>query len=61
MPLVGIREILIDAREKKYGIPCLLAGNLEMIIGQIRAAEAKVSPLILAYRSTTPKGTWSGR
>ncbi|MFC1975991.1 class II fructose-bisphosphate aldolase [Chloroflexota bacterium] len=56
MPLVGIKEILVDARKKKYGIPCLLAGNLEMIIGQIKAAEAQASPLILAYNSgVTPQ------
>jgi fructose-bisphosphate aldolase class II len=56
MPLVGIKEILTDARKKKYGIPCMLAGNLEMIIGQIKAAEANQSPLILAYNSgVTPQ------
>ena len=56
MPLVGIKEILVDARKKRYGVPCLLAGNLEMIIGQIKAAEAQKSPLILAYNSgVTPQ------
>jgi fructose-bisphosphate aldolase class II len=56
MPLVGIKEILVDARKRRYGVPCLLAGNLEMIIGQIKAAEAKKSPLILAYNSgVTPQ------
>jgi fructose-bisphosphate aldolase class II len=56
MPLVGIKEMLADARREKYGIPCLLAGNLEMIIGQISAAEALMSPLILAYNSKVTPG-----
>jgi fructose-bisphosphate aldolase class II len=56
VPLVGVTEILADARRDEYGIPCLLAGNLEMIIGQIKAAEAQASPLILAYNNgVTPE------
>lgn len=55
MPHVTLKEILADARRNKYGIPCLLGGNLEMIIAQIRAAEDENSPLILCYnRQLTP-------
>jgi len=53
---VGFKDILIDARRYKYGIPCLLAGNMEMIVGEIMAAEEKQSPLIIAYNAlVTPK------
>jgi fructose-bisphosphate aldolase class II len=56
MPLVNSKDILAEARAKKYGIPSLLAGNLEMIVGAIRAAEAKRSPLILAFnQEVTPE------
>jgi fructose-bisphosphate aldolase class II len=56
MPLVGTREILVKAREKRYGVPSLLAGNLEMVIGAITAAEEQKSPLILAFnQEVTPK------
>ena len=49
MPLIRARDILIDARQRGYGIPCLLAGDLSMIVGEIRAAEAVEAPLILAF------------
>lgn len=56
MPLVNSKVILTKARRKKYGIPSLLAGNLEMIIGCIRAAETRRSPLILAFnQEVTPQ------
>ncbi len=56
MPLVNSKTILAEARRKRYGIPSLLAGGTEMIIGQIKAAEAKRSPLILAFnQKVTPK------
>lgn len=56
MPLVGIREILTEARRRRYGVLSLLAGNQEMVIGQIRAAEAQRAPLILAFNQrVTPK------
>jgi fructose-bisphosphate aldolase class II len=55
MPLVSAREILTDARARKYGIPSLLAGNVEMILGQVYAAEAENAPLILAFnQGVTP-------
>ncbi|MBC8450103.1 MAG: class II fructose-bisphosphate aldolase [Chloroflexi bacterium] len=56
MPLAGLKEVLSQARRRGYGVPSLLAGNLEMVIGQVMAAEEKASPLILAYnRGVTPK------
>lgn len=56
MPLVNSKDILAGARRGKYGIPSLLAGSLEMIVGTIKAAEEKRSPLILAFnQEVTPK------
>ena len=56
MTLVSASEILADARRNKYGIPSLLAGNLEMIIGQIKAAEEMGAPIILAFNEgVTPQ------
>ncbi len=56
MPLVNSKDILAEARKKRYGLPSLLAGNLEMIIGTVKAAEAKQAPLILAFnQAVTPK------
>jgi fructose-bisphosphate aldolase class II len=49
MPLVGTREILVEARKRKYGVLSLLAGDLQMVIGSIQAAEERRSPLILAF------------
>jgi fructose-bisphosphate aldolase class II len=56
MPHVSLKEILVAAREKRYGVPSLLGGNLEMVIGQVMAAEEKSAPLILAYnQEVTPE------
>ena len=55
MPLINSNTILADARRRRYGIPSLLAGNLEMIVGSVKAAEALRSPLILAFnQGATP-------
>lgn len=51
MSHVNLKEILKDTRERKYGIPCLAGINLEMIIGIIKAAEEKNSPIILCYNN----------
>ena len=56
MPLINSSAILADARSRGYGIPSLLAGDLEMIVGQIRAAEALRSPLILAFNQGVTPG-----
>jgi fructose-bisphosphate aldolase class II len=56
MSLVNSKKILAEARQKKYGIPSLLAGNLEMVVGCIKAAEERRSPLILAFnQEVTPQ------
>lgn len=56
MPLVTSKEILADARRRKYGIPSLLAGNLEMVVAQVKAAETCRAPLILAFnQAVTPQ------
>ncbi len=49
MPLVSSREILTQAREKRYGVPSLLAGNVELVVGSVMAAEKRKSPLILPF------------
>ncbi len=51
-----LKEILADARSRQYAIPCLGGINLEAIIGIVKAAEEKKSPLILCYnRQLTPE------
>jgi fructose-bisphosphate aldolase class II len=56
MPLVSSREILTQARQKRYGVPSLLAGNVELVIGSVLAAEERKSPLILPFnQGVTPK------
>jgi fructose-bisphosphate aldolase class II len=56
MPLVSSREILAKARKRRYGVPSLLAGNLELVIGPLMAAEERRSPLILPFnQEVTPK------
>lgn len=56
MPLVSSSEILTEARKRKYGAPSLLAGNLELVIGPLMAAEERRSPLILPFnQEVTPK------
>jgi fructose-bisphosphate aldolase class II len=56
MPLVSSSHILTLARKNKYGVPSLLAGNLEMVTGSILAAEARKSPLILPFnQEVTPQ------
>ncbi len=55
MPLVNSNTILAHARLHRYGIPSLLAGDLSMIVGEIKAAKELKSPLILAFnQEVTP-------
>ena len=49
MPHVSLKEILVDAKNRKYTIPCLAALNIESILGILKAAEEKQSPMILCY------------
>ena len=56
MPLVSLKEILTEARKKRCGVLSLLGGSLEMVTGQIMAAEEQRAPLILAFnQEVTPK------
>lgn len=56
MAHLGASQILRNAQRQGYGIPCLLAGNLEMMIGAVQAAEEAGAPLILAYNAqVTPQ------
>jgi fructose-bisphosphate aldolase class II len=56
MAHLGASQILKVAQRQGYGIPCLLAGNLEMMIGAVQAAEEVGAPLILAYNAqVTPQ------
>ncbi len=55
MPHVCISEVLIPARQGRYAVPSLLAGNLEMVTGFLEAAQETRAPLILAFnRHVTP-------
>jgi fructose-bisphosphate aldolase class II len=56
MAHVGAKQILSKAQQAGYGVPCLLAGNLEMLIGAVLVAEELGAPLIVAYnRQVTPQ------
>jgi fructose-bisphosphate aldolase class II len=56
MPHVGIKAILTEARRRRYGVLSLLGGNLDMVIGQVAAAEEQRAPLILAFnQGVTPQ------
>ena len=45
--LVTLREVLKDAREKKYGVGLFNTVNLEMAKGVLAAAEELKSPVII--------------
>jgi fructose-bisphosphate aldolase, class II len=49
MPLVSMKEILKDAKEKRYAIGCYNAINLDMVRGILEAAEEENSPVILCH------------
>jgi ketose-bisphosphate aldolase len=49
MPHVSLKSILKDATARKYGIPNLWGGNLEKVIGYIKAAEKVQSPMSICY------------
>ncbi|MCL6087231.1 MAG: class II fructose-bisphosphate aldolase [Actinobacteria bacterium] len=56
MAHVTLKEILKDARDRQYGIPCLCGADIEMMMGIIKAAEEKQSPLILNYNKQLSSG-----
>jgi fructose-bisphosphate aldolase class II len=49
MPHVSSKDILSEARDGRYGVPGLVGANLEMVVGQIAAAEERKAPLILVF------------
>jgi fructose-bisphosphate aldolase, class II len=49
MTLVNSKDILVEGRKRQYGVLGLLGGNLESVIGMVKAAEELRSPLILVY------------
>lgn len=49
MAIVSMKEILKDAKEKKYAVGCYNAINLDMARGVIKAAEEENSPAILCH------------
>ena len=56
MPLVGVKKLLTQARRGRYGVLSVLGGNLDMVIGQVAAAEELRAPLILAFnQEVTPQ------
>jgi fructose-bisphosphate aldolase class II len=56
MPLASVKEILTKARQGRYGVLSLLGGNLDMVIGQVAAADELRAPLILAFnQEVTPQ------
>jgi fructose-bisphosphate aldolase class II len=56
VPQVSLKEILDPARRNKYGVPSLLGGSLEMVIGQLRAAEEKRASIIFAFNQEVAPG-----
>lgn len=51
MTHVTLKQVLGPARAGGYGVLSLLAGNLEMIVGAVQAAEETGAPLILAFNA----------
>lgn len=49
MPLANFKELLLHAKKNHYAVPCLVAGNIEMAVGQIMAAEESKSPVIIGF------------
>ncbi|MDX1357334.1 MAG: class II fructose-bisphosphate aldolase [Clostridia bacterium] len=49
MPIVPMRDILKDAREKEYAVGSYNAYNLTLVRGILQAAEEEKSPVILAH------------
>lgn len=49
MPLVSLRELLADARQGGYGVLSLTGGTVELVVGEIIAAEEKRAPLVITF------------
>jgi fructose-bisphosphate aldolase class II len=51
MPHISCKEILLDARARRYGVGNMLASDIEMATGFCRAAEDMCSPVILCVNN----------
>jgi fructose-bisphosphate aldolase class II len=49
LSLVGISDLLGDAQERGYAVPNFWGTSMEMLLGQLRAAEELRAPLSLCY------------
>lgn len=49
MSHIDMRELLADARKRKYGVPNLWGSSMEILLGQLKAAEEVHAPLSLCY------------
>ena len=47
MPLVNMKDLLLDAQKGNYAVGSFSIANMEMILGVIKAAEETKSPIIL--------------
>ena len=47
MPLVNMKDLLLDAQKGGYAVGSFSIANMEMILGVIKAAEETKSPIIL--------------
>ena len=47
MSLVNVKELLRKAKEGRYGVGAFNVGNMEMVLGVIKAAEKNSSPAIM--------------
>ncbi|MCR5153388.1 MAG: class II aldolase [Lachnospiraceae bacterium] len=47
MALVKMKELLLDAEKRNYGVGAFSVANMEMVMGAIKAAEELDSPVIL--------------
>jgi len=46
---LSLKAILDDAKTRRYGVPTLWGGNVEKVLGHIRAAELNCAPFCLCY------------
>ena len=49
MSHIDMRTLLADARRRRYGVPNLWGSSMEILLGQLQAAEEVRAPLSLCY------------
>jgi len=49
MPHVTMKELLSDAMKRNYGVPAFWGGSMEMVLGQIKAAEELGAPFCFCF------------